>query len=277
MAQLGLVYTRVDDPSGYSDLNTTTAREFAAFSKKYVESYPEALEVYHAQKSFAYPTALNYPGRRQPGNTIVQEAKNTALNVIEGSDGLKTGYIPEAGYNLALTVQRDGMRIISVTLGGPGRDAREGNTNRNKDAQTITDRMFLSFYTRPFGGFPAEDSVLGKDITLATSVLGGKANSVRLIPSNTEALTVPAIIAGETDKQTAERVTATVEYPKALKAPIDAGTQAGKLMYKVDGVDLKEVPLVADRTVIAGNVFKRALDTFFSKWYTQILTSQIYF
>jgi D-alanyl-D-alanine carboxypeptidase (penicillin-binding protein 5/6) len=264
MAKLGLTYTRFDDPSGYSDLNTTTAREFAAFAKKYVETYPEALEVYHAQKSFAYPTALNYPGQRQPGNTIVQEAKNTALGVIDGADGLKTGFIPEAGYNLALTVRRDGVRVISVTLGGPGRNTREGNANRIQDARIATDWAFASFYTRPFGGFQTEDSV-----AYAAIVLGGKENSVRLVPANTDALTVPAIIAGESAKQTAERVIVTAEYPKALKAPFAAGAQAGKLVYQVDGIVLQEVPLVTDRTVVAGNVFKRLLDAAFNAWCTQ--------
>jgi D-alanyl-D-alanine carboxypeptidase (penicillin-binding protein 5/6) len=275
MAKLGLVYTLFDHPSGYSDQSTTTAREFAAFAKKYIEVYPAALEIYHSQRSFAYPTAQNYPGRRPPGDTIVQAAKNTALNVIEGSDGLKTGYIPEAGYNLALTVRRDGVRIISVTLGGPGRTTSEGNARRIQDAQIATDWAFASFFTRQFGGFPTEDSVFGQDVTLATSVLGGKTDSVRLVPVNAEALTVPAIIAGETAKQTAERVTATVEYPKALKAPVAAGTQVGALVYRVDDIVLQEVPLIADRTVTQGNMLKRLLDSFFNTWYNQILTSQI--
>jgi D-alanyl-D-alanine carboxypeptidase (penicillin-binding protein 5/6) len=257
MAALGLTRTRFVDTSGYSEFNTTTAREFAAFARRYVEVYPQALGEYHAQRSFAYPTAQNYPGGRQQGDTIVQAAKNNVLNVIAGADGLKTGYIDESGYNLALTVQRDGSRFISVTLKGPGRGAVAGSAYRLQDARAITDWFFLSFYTRPAGGFPENPDPAGP---YPVAVLKGRKNSLCALPAWAEALTVPVVIPGQTARQTAERLSVAPEIPSVLQAPVNAGDQIGTLVYQADGIVLAEVPLIADRSVPLGNPFKRLLD-----------------
>ncbi|MDR3283639.1 MAG: D-alanyl-D-alanine carboxypeptidase [Treponema sp.] len=254
METLGLSHTRFADTSGYSEFNATTAREFAALARRYIEAYPEALAEYHSQLSFAYPKAHNYPNGRQQGSTIVQNSRNPALAVIDGSDGLKTGYIDESGYNLALTVQRDGTRFISVTLGGPGRNAFEGGALRLRDAQTITDWAFNSFYTRP------ADAAASR----AVAVVGGRSNSLCAVSAYEEALTVPAIIPGETAKQTAGRVTVTAEIPRTVKAPVSAGEQIGRLVFQAEGITLAEIPLIADRSVLAGNPFKRFRDTLLS-------------
>jgi len=53
-----------------------------------------------------------------------------------GLDGLKTGMTSEAGYCLAASAQRDGMRLISVVLGNPTKEAR------TKDTVTLLDYGF---------------------------------------------------------------------------------------------------------------------------------------
>ena len=59
MEALGLVHTRFVEPSGYSELNLTTPREFAAFAKTYIERYPESLTLFHSQPSISYPQEHN--------------------------------------------------------------------------------------------------------------------------------------------------------------------------------------------------------------------------
>ncbi|MGP1459622.1 MAG: D-alanyl-D-alanine carboxypeptidase family protein, partial [Treponema sp.] len=131
-AEHGLIHTHFEEASGYSERNTTTAREIAAFAKIYLERFPEALPLFHSRLSFKYPQAHNLapedggtlraqdwsrglPERITMG--IYQENTNPLLGRLEGADGLKTGFIDESGYNLVLTVKRGAMRIISVTLG----------------------------------------------------------------------------------------------------------------------------------------------------------------
>ena len=112
---LGLTKTRIEEPSGYSEQNVTTAREMAAFARVYVSKYPESLELFHSVKKFTYPSQKNLPPnqkKRQPQDfskgildeiwtPVTQENTNKLLKTLEGCDGLKTGYIDESGYNLS--------------------------------------------------------------------------------------------------------------------------------------------------------------------------------
>ena len=68
---------------------------------------------------------------------IYQKNTNPLLGTLQGCDGLKTGYIDESGYNLALTVKRENMRILSVTMGGPGKNQNEGQEGRVHDGTEI--------------------------------------------------------------------------------------------------------------------------------------------
>ena len=61
---------------------------------------------------------------------ITQKNTNPLLDLIEGCDGLKTGYIDESGYNLALTAKRNGTRFLSITMKGPGKTTKEGQQGR---------------------------------------------------------------------------------------------------------------------------------------------------
>jgi len=45
---------------------------------------------------------------------------------VRGVDGLKTGYIRASGFNIAVTAEREGRRLVTVVMGGatgPVRDA----------------------------------------------------------------------------------------------------------------------------------------------------------
>ena len=61
MKKLGLEKTHFVEPSGYSELNVTTPREFATFARQYILRYPEALRDYHSQLSISYPQEKNLP------------------------------------------------------------------------------------------------------------------------------------------------------------------------------------------------------------------------
>jgi D-alanyl-D-alanine carboxypeptidase (penicillin-binding protein 5/6) len=229
MEKLGLRQTRFVDTSGYSARNTTTAREYAALARVYVERFPQALAEYHSRRAIVYP--------REKG--IAQNSTNKALFLIPGCDGLKTGYIPEAGYNLALTVRRGDTRLIAVTLGGPGTATAVGNVYRFGDATAITEWFFATFATRP------ADTIA----PIAVRVKKGVRRSVNLVPAYTAPLTVPAVNPGELPEDAAKRVTLRIEAPAVLEAPIRAADAVGYVQFVLDDVILAAVPLVTDRTV----------------------------
>ena len=274
MRGLGLVNTSFVDASGYSELNVTTPREFAAFLRVYLAKYgsPEsqnaaragfngALEEFHSVKTFSYPQPRNAP--HAAPNAVKQNtfaATNPALYAIEGCDGIKTGFIPESGYNLSLTVMRNGTRIAAVFMGGPGENTREGNRYRLHDAETVTRWAFDTFASRK--------TIAPKALALA--VAGGTENALYLVPAHSRPLTVPAILPDKTAQEAAQSVTTEIITAPYTQAPITRGTQAGKIIHSLGGVVLEEIPLVADRTVEKGNAVLYAVDMLAKKLSSKI-------
>ena len=251
MELLGLEKTRFVEPSGYSELNLTTPREFATFARTYLSRYPESLEAFHSQASISYPQEHNlaewHKGKEQP---IFQRNTNKLLEVLPGCDGLKTGFIYESGYNLSLTAQRGETRFISVTMMGPGTGSVEGNRYRVADGTTLMEWAFSCFATH----FKAEIK------PLAIPVLGGSKSSVTVAPLHTNPLTVPALLKDESPTTAAHSITAQINIPSYIQAPLQAGDVVGKITYSLGDIVLEEVPLLAVTSIDEGNVFKQLLD-----------------
>lgn len=253
---LGLKNTHFVEPSGYSENNLTTAREFAAFAKVYIERYPESLVDYHSQKNIAYPLMKNLPSwEKEKGDSaaIFQYNTNPLLKVLEGCDGLKTGFIYESGYNLSLTAKRGNERFISVTMKGPGLGAVEGNKWRVHDGKTLFEWGFYNF--ADFEGISTEMESSSLNIFNA-AVYGGKEKFLTLVPAWKKTLTVPKIL-GNSPQETVMNVKTEVFIEKELFGEIKMGTVLGKIQYKVNDTVLEEIPLVADRNIEKAGLFAR--------------------
>ena len=231
---LGLKHTHFVESSGYSEKNITTAKDFASFSRTYIERWPFALAQFHSQKELLYPTQKNVPATTTI-QTISQKNTNKLLSVLEGCDGLKTGFIYESGYNIAVTAEQNGTRFLSVTLGGPGANTAEGNKYRVQDNMALFNWAFSHF--ADFEAPPVKPFLV--------SVLGSKTKEVRLVPAFNQALTVP-FITGASPKESAENVRVTANVPKCLFGSISQGTQYGTLSYQVGQTTLLKIPLVAE-------------------------------
>lgn len=244
VADLGLTHTHFVEPSGYSEENITTAKEFAALARVYLQKYPEALEKFHSQKQFIYPKIQNLPEWHKSNAVqlaVTQYNTNKLLGLLDGCDGLKTGFIYESGYNLSLTAQRNGVRFLSVTMHGKGIGANEGNNYRIKDGTTLMEWAFAHFADWH------KDSTESKQYIVA--VPGGKQKFVNLIPvTNDSSLTVP-FITGETPHDAAMKVSVTAQLPSYIPDQTQAGAVYGKLVYTLGDVELQTIPLAADRTI----------------------------
>lgn len=89
----------------------TTAKDMLALSRAYLAAYPGNLQKHHKQIFNSYR-----------GNMTANA--NPLLRAFHGADGLKTGFVNAAGYNLIATAQRDGQRVIGVVLGAPSSAVR---------------------------------------------------------------------------------------------------------------------------------------------------------
>ncbi|MBR6152879.1 MAG: D-alanyl-D-alanine carboxypeptidase [Treponema sp.] len=266
ISDMGLTKTHFVESSGYSELNLTTAREFATFSRQYINKYPETLELYHSQPSITYPQRKNLPDNLQntPSyNSVKQMNTNRLLDTIQGCDGLKTGFIYESGYNIAVTAEQNGTRFLSVTMQGPGSSTAEGNKYRVQDNKALFNYAFSNFadYT---------SDMAEKEHEFTVGVLGGDKNTVRLVPLYDESLTVPFLF-GNSPTESASAVKAWATVPDVLYGEVGRGQVYGTLKYTLNGKTLREIPLVADRDVQKGNVLKRFFGSIEYKLITKFL------
>jgi D-alanyl-D-alanine carboxypeptidase len=93
------------NPSQY-----TTARDMATLGLRLMRDFPQYYPYFRIQ-------AFNYKGR-------VVKSHNRLVGRYAGTDGIKTGYIADAGYNLVTSTRRGDKRLVGVVLGARSSGAR---------------------------------------------------------------------------------------------------------------------------------------------------------
>ena len=268
-ADAGLTHTHFEESSGYSEQNVTTAREMAAFCRLYILEHPDSLKRFHSVSSFTYPKEKNMaPGDRYGAQDwsnglpekitmgITQENTNPLLGRLAGCDGLKTGYIDESGYNLALTVIRDGTRFLSVTMGGKGKDTKEGQAGRVADGTALMETAFSIFRDYDLSGL--QDSYFVK-------VYAADQKSINLIAAyNPETLCVP-FVTGNSIAENLQNVQINVIIPDYLQGQITAGTEYGQIKITLGDYLLQTIPLVADRSTERAGLITCLADSVIAK------------
>src|SRR6202047_1354092 len=108
---LGMTQTNYVNPNGLpADEQITSARDLAILARALIREFPE------------YDYYWHLPGIRM-GKRVVQNY-NTLLGRYPGADGMKTGFISAAGFNLVASATRNGKRLIAVVLGAPSSAVR---------------------------------------------------------------------------------------------------------------------------------------------------------
>lgn len=148
--------------------------------------------------------------------TYVREGTDRATQLLntnkllgyEGITGLKTGTTDNAGYCFAATAKRNGMELVAVVLGA-----------KNDESRFDIARQLLDY---GFGGFelfaPEFDPEQLQDI----AVKGGVEKTVSIIPQQGLQCLIP--------KGTSGMVTYLYDIRKELKAPVNVGDYAGKII-----------------------------------------------
>lgn len=201
----------------------TTAREIARLSDHIIRTFPEQYAIY-AEREFTW-------------GGIRQQNRNPLLGTYTGADGLKTGYIEEAGFNLAGSAVQNGQRLIVVVMGA--RSLQE----RSNEARKLLDWGFRSFELRDLF---QENEAIGD-----VSVYGGAEGSVPVTAQKLVRLLLPR---GQSD-----RVSAQIVYRGPVRAPVRQGTEVGKLRVMRGSQLALEVPVFAAADVAAGTLTQRAM------------------
>lgn len=224
---LGLPLSFVD-PHGLSADNVVTAEGVARLVRAYLTDHPDAIR-FHQQLSFSYqPRSAKTP--------IVQNNRNGLLRTFEGADGLKTGHLEAAGYNLVATAVQNNRRLIAVVLGSSSEAKRE------EEAAALLTYGYRNFDL-------VNIAPLLNDKT--TRVYKGSKSQVGLMVAE-PIIAVP------------KGVGATVSVglqTKEVEAPVAKGTPVGVLSIYLQEELVKQVPLLAAEEVERGSWLTIMWDT----------------
>ena len=250
-------FTRMNfaDASGLDENNRVTAKEFASFCVTYVKLHPEALKELHSLSMFTYPKASNIPeGEKSVYGPIKQSNRNNLLGRYRWADGLKTGYIDESGYNIALTAEVDGRRLVAVLLGGPGENTHDGSLSRAIDAVNL-----LSYGFYRFTNYVPDPSAFK-----TVEVYGGRQNSLKLAYPDMIPVTLP---------REAVYVTHLVfNLHRPVIAPVHKGNEIGQLEVRINNKVVSSYPVAAGEDIAPGSVIKRFFD-----WIKRIVMKPVLF
>lgn len=222
---IGLTVSQVRNATGYSHPEQKmTARELAMVAKHIIDNHPDRFPLFN-QREFTW-------------NKIRQTNRNPLLSMNIGADGMKTGNIAEAGFNLVGTAQQDGRRLIVVIMGA------DTAINRAADARKLLEWGFSNFERR---------TLLNKRIPLTEAkVIGGTQGSVALGLAEDIVMLLP--------KSAQDPVTVTIRYQGPVRAPVTDGQPVGRLEVRRGPSLAAEFPIVALDGVHQGGLAKRAWD-----------------
>lgn len=226
--KLGLQNTHYLDASGLTNdpNHHTSARDLAILSRAIINEFPDYYREFFAEKQFTW-------------DHITQPNRVSLLFTDPSVDGLKTGFTDSAGYCMVVSALRNGMRLIAVVMGTPSEKAR-----------AIDDEALLNY---GFNFYETHKLYTAGSAVAQLKAWKGADNQVAVGVMHDLYVTVP--------KGTYAQLSANLQTPSGLVAPIAAGTPAGQVEVSYEGKVLLEAPLYTLHAVPEGNIFKRMLDS----------------
>jgi serine-type D-Ala-D-Ala carboxypeptidase (penicillin-binding protein 5/6) len=225
--EMGLKHATFKNATGlYDKDHKITVRELALLAEYIMRKFPNYYP-YYKQKSFTW-------------NKITQPNRNPLLVDYPGADGVKTGYIKEAGYGLVGSAIRNERRLIMVIAGLASAE------ERREEAQKLLDWGFRQF--KPYVAYAAGETI-GQ-----VRVWGGSVGSATLVARDE----VRIALSEEESKQ----VKVELLYKGPLIAPVKKDTEIGKLRFLIGGRPIAEQSVVTGQDIAAvDSRWKRALDS----------------
>ena len=152
---------------------------------------------------------------------------NKLVRFYEGTTGLKTGTTSTAKYCLSATAERNGLELVAVVMAGDSSNDRFGG------AKKLLDYGFANY------NYSSIDAGLAENTEL--DVIKGTEKTVGIKPQSTLNVLLPKSSSGKIERKTvlSENVT----------APVKKGDILGTVTVTLDGEQLGEIPLVANKDV----------------------------
>ena len=206
--------------------NLMSVRDLTIIARRIISEFPEYYKIY-GEREFTW-------------NNITQKNRNPLLLEYPGADGMKTGYIKDAGYGLVGSAVRDGRRLVLVVAG------LTSIKERREEAEKLLDWGFRQFKTI--------DVYTAGDVVSKARVWGGASRWVNLVIKQDLRLALSA--------KEQESIEVKLSYAGPLMAPVKAGDLLGTVRFMVDGKTIAEVPVETANAVEAvDSIWSRAMDS----------------
>lgn len=199
--EIGCKNTHFVTPNGLHHKNHYSTAYDLCLMFRYALRYPVFREAINTRKYFLESRTINR-------KDLAVFSRCKFLRDYPWADGAKSGYIKQAGYCLVGTALRDDWRLICAVL---------KSDNAGRDMAAVMDYGFANF--RPY-------VVAQAGISFAqVAVKGGSLPAVPVMPARDVRVVVP---------KSGARVTVRIK-PAELKAPVEKGISAGKMIVCVNG------------------------------------------
>jgi D-alanyl-D-alanine carboxypeptidase (penicillin-binding protein 5/6) len=223
-AALGMRDSHFGTANGYPDEGRTwtSARDLALLAEVMTTRHRDLYKRFFGHKGLRY-------------NGIAQDNHDPITGVVDGADGIKTGYTRQAGFTFVGSAERNGRRLTLVIAGAPSAGIR------NQAARKLMEWGFENFTSRKLLD---PGAAIGE-----AAVQSGAALSV---PLRTQ-----AAVFANVPRTGADGVELTVRYRGPVEAPIAEGDRVATLRIAIPGQEPHEVALVAADDVPRANAWQR--------------------
>ena len=228
--ELGLKNTNFVNPTGLDEDNHYSSAYDMAMIARELLRHKEILEFSSVYEDYI---RVDTPNKFWVVNT------NKLIRFYDGADGLKTGFTDDAGYCMAVTAKRDGMRLIAVVLG------EETGSVRNEETSVLLDYGFNLYKV---------DVVKNKDdiITEINIEKGTKDKINAVVDEDLLVLKKKSELSKQYDIET---------KINEIKLPINKGDVLGKVLVKDGNKTIRQANLIASEKVEKLGYFRTIWET----------------
>lgn len=170
---------------------------------------------------------------------------NKLVRFYKGCTGLKTGTTNNAGSCLSASAERNGIKLIAVSMGSATSDERFSS------CRTLLDYGFSAFEL-----FTPE---ISSEEFLPVNVLKGTEMQVNVTFDLPDSVLVPKGSMAEVKKE--------IKLSENLEAPVLKGQPVGEVLFTLNGEEIVKIPLTAEK-----NIMKMTFFTAFKILFKNLIT-----
>jgi D-alanyl-D-alanine carboxypeptidase (penicillin-binding protein 5/6) len=203
-----------------------TVRELAILARHIISTYPEYYTTF-ALREYTYRKHKFFN-------------RNPLLTVVDGVDGLKTGFIKESGHGIVVSAKQGNRRLIAALNGAQSAD------DRRDDGRRLLEWGFRNF---------SEVKLFNAgEVVGYARVWGGGRMFVPLTGNGDVNLVLPRFPANQ-------KVKAEIIYQWPLKPPLKKGDAVATLRITTSSDATSEAQLFVAEDVEKAGVMRRGLDS----------------